>query len=105
MAHNDDYDRGSGLNVLSAAILGAIAGGILVFLSDEKNRRRVKRTMEDWREKGTEKLEEAEEKLGEAKTKVTREAKELADQGTEAVSDELERTRARLARNRARRRT
>lgn len=79
MADRRQYEpSGQGGNVLGAAILGALAGAAAVFLSDPKNREKVKDKANKFMSDSKETLQNAEDttrkkaakKLGEAKERI-----------------------------------
>lgn len=107
MARNDNYDRyyrdtSSGMGVFWAALTGIVVGAAAVFFSDERNRRRVKATVNDWREKGADKIDDIQDKIEQAKEDVGEKAHDLKQRGLEKVSDELTRTQSRLREERGR---
>ncbi len=58
---NNQNDRGS--NILISAIVGGLAGALVVYLSDERRRKRIKGKIDDFMEEGQERVDEFRESL------------------------------------------
>lgn len=58
---NNQNDRGG--NILISAIVGGLAGALVVYLSDEKRRKRIKGKIDDFMEEGQERVDEFRESL------------------------------------------
>ncbi len=58
---NNQNNRGG--NILLSAIIGGLAGALVVYLSDEKRRKRIKGKIDDLMEEGQERTEEFRENL------------------------------------------
>lgn len=86
----------NGMGVFWAALTGLVVGAAAVFFSDERNRKRVKATVNDWKEKGADKIDEIQDKIDQAKEDVGEKAKDLKEKGLDKVSEELDRTQDRL---------
>jgi gas vesicle protein len=82
--HNNHDETGSSFSTL---LTGVIIGAAAVFLSDERNRRRIRATMDDWKEKAEQTKEDIADK-----------AQDLKKEGLERVSDELSKTDAKVKR-------
>lgn len=84
MTRNNYDDNGSSFGTL---LMGVVIGAAAVFLSDERNRRRIKATMDDWKDKAERTRDDIEDK-----------AHDLKQQGLEKVSDELSKTDSKVKR-------
>ncbi len=77
------------MGIIQAFIVGAILGAIGVFFSDDRNRRRARATMDDWKNKAED-----------AKGELADRAHDFKRQGLERVSDELDKTQDRVNKQR-----
>ncbi len=91
MAHNyNDSAYGSGANgmgVFSAVLAGALLGAAAMFLSDERNRKKVAKSFDHLKEEGEERINDIEERVNGIKEK-----------GLERVSGELSKAQDKIKR-------
>lgn len=84
MTRNYDKDSGMG-GIMQAFLIGAIIGAVGVFFSDDRNRRRARATMDDWKHKA----EDAGHELSDR-------AQDLKREGLQRVSEELDKTQKKV---------
>lgn len=92
MTQSDNNDRGMTGSTFLAALFGAIAGGIAVYLADRENRQKVRNTVNRMMEEGDRKLNEAGDKMEDIKSKGKRKLAEKLDQAKNKLEEEEEKT-------------
>lgn len=85
MARNYERNYEGGMGFFGALLVGALLGAAAVFFSDDRNKRRLKATIEDWKQKADDVRENVAEK-----------AEDFRDEGLRRVSDELEKTQSKV---------